>query len=149
MSYFEDKKEGNKVEQEFANILIKRYNLQEKDIEFCKNGDYDILIISTRETYEIKYDRYSIKSKNIAIEYSCRNKESGIRITKAFYWVQKVDGEFYVIKTDELKCRIQSGNYHTVSGGDPGSDTRMYLIPKDEFKSWEEVNKIEGGCDNE
>lgn len=115
-----------------------------------KNHDnkYDLLIeYKNKEiSYEIKTDFFcspGSDSGNIFIETECRGKKSGIEVTKADWFVTYFifHGEVWYIKTDELKNLIQENNFKIGIGGDPGSNSTGYLIPREEFKSFFKVKK--------
>jgi hypothetical protein len=86
-------------------------------------------------TFEVKFDEMSSQTGNVAIEYECRGKPSGIKITKAICWVQYFDDAFHIVMTETLKTRIPIISFRDVTGVDPGSNTKMYLIEKDKFKA--------------
>ena len=62
---------------------------------------------------EVKRDFGVSQSGNVAVEYYCRGKPSGLSVTTADWWAFVLDGEHYdsevvvLIKTDRLKriCR--------------------------------------------
>jgi hypothetical protein len=75
---------------------------------------------------------------NVAIEYQSRGKDSGLTTTLADYWVYKIAGRFWLLPTALLRQKLfQEKAYHRdLSGGDPGSDTRMLLVRVATFQSW-------------
>jgi hypothetical protein len=101
--------------------------------------DWDIKAIQTvtdkSVTFEIKFDEMSSDTGNIAIEYESRGKKSGISTTKATYWVQFFDNTFHIVSVEALREKMLLLKHRDVVGGDPGSNTKMYLIKKDKFKS--------------
>ena len=89
-------------------------------------------------TFEVKHDIMAPKTGNAAIEYVSRGKMSGIRATKADYWIHKIGSNFYIIKTSMLRQKMlveKSFDRDTV-GGDKGSGTKMYLVSTKTFISW-------------
>jgi len=112
-----------KIKKEFQGIEI----LESKAIikEFDIKGKH-----KNREiTFEIKWDIMSEETENVAIEYECRGKISGIDVTEADYWIYKIKNDFYLIETIKIKQAIQNKIYFKkVIGGDAGSFTRLYLI---------------------
>ena len=73
---------------------------------------------------------------NIFIEFSCRGKDSGIKVTEADWFVYyfKFLGELWMIKVQDLKKLIDENNFRVGVGGDPGSNSSGYLIPKNKFR---------------
>jgi len=102
---------GNKAEQKLMSVL------DGLGIKSVKNDDpktrsfYDVSaeIFGETKTFEVKYDVMSSKTGNFAIEYynPKSNKDSGLMVTKADYWVHCFnEGEEIVIKickVSELK----------------------------------------------
>ena len=70
---------------------------------------------------------------NIAIEYECWNKPSGINATESDYWFHNLcvgDNEYctLVFKTDVLRTIVKKlDTFKTVSGGD-NKASKMYLV---------------------
>lgn len=102
------------------------------------------------QTFELKTDVYCIPGReingkkvkgkdtgNIFIEFSCRGKHSGIKVTQADWFVYyfKYLGELWLIKVDDLKDLIEKNDFRIGIGGDPGSNSSGYLIPKKKFRS--------------
>jgi len=97
-------------------------------------------------TYEIKTDIYPRDTGNLAIEVECRGKESGLSITQADFFVYYFPhlGEIWNIRTEHLRNIIkQNTEIKFVEGaGDPGSNTKLYLIKKNHFKNHFKVHKV-------
>lgn len=83
-------------------------------------------------TIEYKDDIGASQIKNVAIEFKSRGKDSGIMTTKAKYWVHKVDGVFWYIKTRDLFLHLINNEYRVVEGGDNNTSS-LVLMPKVEF----------------
>ena len=101
------------------------------------------------QTFESKTDVYCIPfskvngkvikgrdTGNIFIEFSCRGKYSGIKVTEADWFVYyfKFLGELWMIKVQDLKKLIDENNFRVGVGGDPGSNSSGYLIPRMKFR---------------
>jgi hypothetical protein len=101
------------------------------------------------QTFESKTDVYCIPPSevngkqikgrdtgNIFIEFSCRGKDSGIKVTEADWFVYyfKFLGELWMIKVQDLKKLIDENNFRIGVGGDPGSNSSGYLIPRMKFR---------------
>jgi len=141
-NFYKDLKFGHKYESELATYLKPYYKNINVIKEKCKY--YDIICYTENdkeETYEVKSDRISFKTGNIAIEYKCSNKDSGIMVTKAnfyAYYIIKNETEFdlYIIPTEEIKNKINSKDYkRTLKGGD-GWKSEMYLFDLTVFKDY-------------
>lgn len=134
------------TELEIADIL-KNQHPGIQNIDFLNNnkGDLQIHLIDGIITIEIKEDLMAAKTGNVAVEYECRGKLSGISVTKAEVIIYKIHNSdksitYFLIKTDELKKSIKNKWYdRTVTGGDVGSNTKMYLYKYNKFK---ELGKI-------
>lgn len=105
------------------------------------NRDYDILMERKGRDYyiEVKEDFMAAKTGNIAVEYECRGKPSGISTSKSDVYAymiheSNVKQVLYLTDTKKLKEAINKRMFfREVSGGDAGSNTRMYLFRKDVF----------------
>lgn len=122
--------------------------------DYSLRYDYD-LIVKIRKlkfTIEVKYDIFSVKSGNIAIEvFNCKsNRESGIYSTLADVWVHLIPEKesanilAYAIKTDKLKKFIETANpvKKITAGGDNNSN--MLLFKKEQilpiFERFDNIN---------
>jgi hypothetical protein len=118
-----------------------------------KNYTWDFKIKFLKDnqvkTFEAKTDIYCIPDRilngkkimgkdsgNIFVEFYCRGKESGIRVTEAdwFIYYFKYVGEIWLIKIDDLKELIRNNEFPIGVGGDYKSDSTGYLIPRYKFR---------------
>ena len=85
-----------------------------------------------------------ITSWNLVVEFESRGKPSGISVTEADFYVYFMPklNEVWNIKMDELKKLIKSNNFKKVSGGDEGSETKMYLIKRNLYKKYFKIHNI-------
>ena len=118
-------------------------------INFNDNNQYDLKMKLNEEeiTYEIKTDVFCKPEKdtgNLFIEFFSRDKESGISTSKAKWFVTyyKYLNEMWFIKTEDLKQLIIKNNFRVTVGGDVGSQTHGYLIPRNNFKEHFKIYKI-------
>jgi hypothetical protein len=138
-NFNEDYRDGKTAELESIERLKKYYSISsDTDFEQCNDSRYDIKIISSGLTYEVKNDLMAEKTGNIAIEYECRGKQSGLAITIADFWIYKFCGDFFLFDTKKLRAElfINKNYYRDVIGGDAGSNTKMFLVKISEFKKW-------------
>ena len=137
--YQKDLKEAVVVQKEAADH-IKRHFTNVTKIDYDNpTKDYDISceVAGKLQTFEVKNELMVEKTGNIAIEFQCRRKKSGLSITTADFWVEKIRGEFFLIRTEDLRYKISHGEYAIVkTGGDPGSGTMFYLVKENKFKTW-------------
>lgn len=139
-----DIKTGEQGEEFVKEHLI---NSGFKFIKNHKGKEYDLLMSFKEKQvkYEIKTDVYPKDTGNIAIEFECRNKPSGINVTESDYFVTyfPMFKEIWNIKTDKLKHLIQENSFRqTEASGDDGSNTKLYLINKKEFAQHFKVHKM-------
>jgi len=91
-----------------------------------------VMDIFEGESFEIKSDFMAHKTGNIAIEFQCRGKDSGIRKTESDHWVYKITEPDIIIifNTGRLRKFVEDNmnTYKVIMGGDDYS-SRMMLIP--------------------
>lgn len=105
------------------------------------NRDFDILLEHNGNDIfiEVKEDFMAAKTGNIAVEYECRGKPSGIATSKSdvyAYVVHEADQtkNLYLTDIKVLKEAINKKAYtRKVVGGDRGSNTKMYIFKKNVF----------------
>lgn len=134
-NYSKDYPIARKTEVEIAKLLCEKYKL--KFHSRCDDNRWDFILEKKdggQLKFEVKEDFTHARTGNIGVEYSCRNKPSGISTSQADYYVFKVhnaDGSFSIqmIQTAKLKQLIERVAYHrTVNGGDIGSNSMNYLF---------------------
>ena len=104
------------------------------DLEYGEIREDKIKDMLTNKKVEVKSERDMwMKTGNIAIEYECWNKPSGIKATESDYWFHNLcigDEEYctLVFKTDTLRKIVDKLDYFkTVSGGDNNA-SKMFLV---------------------
>lgn len=121
-----------------------------KFLEKCKDNRYDFSMSynGVAYTYELKTDMYCSPENdtgNLVVEIECRGKGSGLSVTKADYFVTYFPhlGEIWNIGTQNLKLLIDEAGIKLKEGkGDPGSNTKFYLIKRNKYKPHFKVHKI-------
>jgi|OM-RGC.v1.029334484 hypothetical protein len=102
---------GQKYEEKAIQYFINNgYELKEY-IPNKKVLEYDFIISKDNKDYkiEVKCDRLASKTGNIAIEYECSNKPSGISTSQADYYIYYiVDKCKLLIETSKLKEMIKN-----------------------------------------
>ncbi len=148
-------------------VLIKEFNKKGlKLINDNKDNKYDIKMEtpSGRETtLEVKTDVWCAPGRhlmlpfgkiwvepkdsgNLFIEFQSRNKPSGIAVTQAetFIYYFPFFKKYWSISVSELKKLIKENDFReTKDSGDLNSDTRGYLIPREEYKEYFKVFTID------
>lgn len=142
----EDLLNGQLVEKELIKILQSRGNtLLEHTINNGCDTRYDIKIESKSKkvlTIEVKDDKMSEFTGNLAIEFQCNKKPSGISVSEADYYAIKTtinnkgvkETMFILIRTQILKQFIANNNCRVVSGGD-WYRNKMYLVDRSKLLS--------------
>ena len=109
MSFLECLKVGQKYEKIASNLLKENHNIETVSFNFNHNYDF----IDTNDIkYEVKYDRRSSATGNFFVEYSSRDKPSGIFNTeshKYIFMVNEIDG--YMLDVKDLKQMIEDKTY--------------------------------------
>jgi hypothetical protein len=132
--------------------VIIRYmqNLGFTFIDRCNDNRYDFSMMYNDKvyTYELKTDMYCSKGNdtgNIAIEVESRGRPSGISVTHSDFFVTYFPhlGEIWSISTNNLRKLITEQNLPLKEGkGDPGSNTKFYLVKREKFKQNFKVHYI-------
>uniref|UniRef100_A0A6M3IFU8 Uncharacterized protein n=1 Tax=viral metagenome TaxID=1070528 RepID=A0A6M3IFU8_9ZZZZ len=96
---------------------------------------YDIEVPSLKHRIECKFDRMSERTGNIAVEFECSGKPSGINNTKATHWIHKYhhDGKWLLAIARVSVFKQLCEGQRVVKGGDNYS-AKMYLVPKELLK---------------
>lgn len=136
MSKFQNQlSQGQKYEKKCLNYL--EYDSVKHMKGYFK--EYDLIITKGEEEIkiEVKSDRQASKTGNLAIEYECNKKPSGITSTEADYWIYFIvhpdRDECYKIPIDDLKNLVK--DCRKVSGGD-GMRSRMYLLHRTKIQNY-------------
>jgi hypothetical protein len=139
-TFHDDLRYGKKYEYKLLDLLGD-WDEAEIGTDKDEDTDYDVKIIkdNTATTYEVKADRYGLKTGNFCIEYQHRNKPSGILKSKAdFYAIFLVDGsieELYLIPLDVLKSSLE-GNYFKSRLLGYMKQSTCLMIPVDVFREY-------------
>ena len=126
--------------------LVRRRFAGLADIRPCRTKEYDFGgTLDGREIkFEVKWDRRAGETGNVAIEFESRGRPSGLSVSAADYYIYKIGEQgFYLFETAALKQKLSDRRNveRIVSGGDPGSNTRMYLVRVRKFVAWGEELK--------
>ena len=120
------------------------------DLEYGQVREKLVADMLQDKKIEVKSERDKWqKTGNIAIEYECYGKPSGISVTEADYWFHNLcigEDTFctLVFKVDNLKKLINNLDYkRSVSGGDHNA-SRMYLLKLDKLFSSDVIKTFKG-----
>jgi hypothetical protein len=103
--------------------------------------EYDFILDDDIKV-EVKSDCLAGKTGNLAIEYKCNNKASGLTATTADFWIYFVRYDyndlenFDVYKIPIKKLRKKCKKYGVIKSGGDNNRARMYLVKKEKFKKY-------------
>jgi len=105
------------------------------DLHFGQKGENHLKNIL--ESVEVKTDRATHATGNVAVELEYRGKPSGLATSNAKYWAFVFAGEYkgeviILIERERLKNVVKDGNFRTVYGGDDMA-SKLVLIPKEKL----------------
>ena len=127
-NFKEDLNKGKKAENYICNFLHHWYPTA--TVFEGKNKGYDIDIPEIEEQMEVKYDRMSKDTGNLAIEFEFNGSPSGVNATTSKRWcilfAFESNWNFAFVEIDTLK-KMCIGK-RVVKGGD-GWLSQMYLLP--------------------
>lgn len=147
--FHRDLKDGNEGEdfiarwlesQGFTVTLNRGGNNSSHDMQVAKDGD--------TLSYEVKTDLYCRPDRdtgNIFIEFWCRDKPSGIAVSKAdkLVYYFKFLNEVWIIGLEELRALTAKYKFpERLYAGDRGSGTSGWLIPREEYREHFEVHTV-------
>jgi hypothetical protein len=143
-NFHKDLARAEETEAEVAKILAKKAGPSYLEVSWGHGKaelDIQLTTIFGSTTFELKEDFAHAKYGNIAIEYWSRGKPSGINVTTAKFWIQKVheqDGSMnlYMISCRKLRDMILYKRYKrkVENGGDFDSGTKLFLFDGLMFK---------------
>ena len=136
MSFNSDLAFGNIYEKKLVELipnesyLIKEGYFPDYDVEITNNN---IMV-----TYEVKADRYTYKTNNVAIEFECNNSPSGIATTTSDFYAYFVIKpynlfELYIIPTNIIKSKIEEKEYKKILLGGDNKRSRLYIMDLNNF----------------
>jgi hypothetical protein len=137
MGFHSDLKFGKIYEEKALELFY--YDTVEKPKGRFKPYDFKLTRNGIVTNIEIKADRLAYRTGNLAIEYMCSGKQSGITSTEADIWViflvdKKGDDRVFIFPIDEL--RLMAKKCRSVNGGDNWKSS-MYLLPVSECSKYE------------
>ena len=116
------------------------------DEYFISKGNfkpYDIKILKDKKyiRYEVKADRLAYKTNNIAIEYECSEKPSGINTTRAKYYAYFIVKpndlyDLYIVPVKNINELIKDEKYKKIVSGGYLFKSKMYLFDLNLFSKY-------------
>ena len=103
------------------------------DLLFGQNGENHLKNIL--DSVEVKTDRGTATTGNVAVEFRYRGKLSGISTSNAKYWAFILDDKYkkeviVLVETERLKRIARNQLNRIVRGGD-NNESELVLIPKE------------------
>jgi len=143
-TFTKDLAEAHQIENKLADIFRNNCNCTvTTSQEFGSFPDWDLSIKYNEEnitrTIEVKNDKMTSITGNIAVEYQRTMKDGKVKptcisISKSDLYAYHFDGNFYIIDTDELRRMIEQKKYfHTVHNSGDGGRASCYLFKKEVF----------------
>jgi hypothetical protein len=140
MGFINDLTFGNQWERNLLNYV--EHDSVQYSPKGCKGWDVELMHEGCAVRYEVKADRLAHRTGNLAIEFACHRKPSGITTSEADYYAYFIirDGEepvLYLIPTADLRLLMEDPkeDWRTVRGGD-GWRAEMLLIPLVELEQY-------------
>ena len=128
-------KQGNFYEEELKKYIRSDTFETSKSLKNFKDWDVKATTNEKITLYEVKSETNASKTGNICIEYSNSNMPSGIKATKADYWVHYVihDKEnniydLYILPIEDLRTLIRNKQYFRAMRGGDGGRSEFYLV---------------------
>lgn len=175
MGFLKDAEFGNAFQRKFAKDFARG-----REVIFAPRGvfqAYDLKFVSagTEVAYEVKSDRLACRTGNLAIEYQCNAKPSGISTSQSDFYVYYIVGSLaegernrsgggseplrrepsgesgrsgervYIIPTSDLKQFIEEKRYSRKVRGGDGWKSEMYLFSLDLFSEYLIKNELATG----
>jgi hypothetical protein len=103
-----------------------------------KQAESELLMLIGDSTIEVKRDFMASKTGNVAIEFMCGGKPSGISVTTADWWAFDLAGEQFedeiivLIKRRRLERLLEQLRTRIVRGGD-NKKAEIYLVRVEEL----------------
>lgn len=133
-------KQDLELGEHYQSICLELFEHEKAEIMKGNFKPYDLWLENEGErvTMEVKSDRLTLGTGNIAIEFECSGKPSGITTTEADHWVYFVIGsrDYYLIPTMEIMKAITERRFTRTARGGDGWRANMYLFPRDVFSAY-------------
>lgn len=131
---------GNQWEKNLLNYV--EYDKVEYSPKYCKGWDVELTHEGVAVKYEVKADRLAHRTGNLAIEFACNKKPSGITTSESDYYAyfiirEQLEPLLYLIPTSDLKEMMSDpkDGWKVIRGGG-GWRSEMILIPMTELEQY-------------
>jgi len=133
MAWEDDRMAGEEIEKKFVEYLKMKTGWENVFQTTGKTG-IDVIGVNREDrvrTFEIKYDRESANTGNVAIEMACNGEKTSIAKATCDFVVFYVNGVFYKLEGAVLSWLMKDRT--TIKGGDEGR-VDMVLLDMEEFQ---------------
>lgn len=149
-----DLKEAHECENKLKKLFEQNYNctvITSQELGSFPDWDLSVELHDTNYSFtvEVKQDKQTAVTKNIAVEYQRTLKDGTVRPTcistsQATIWAYHISNTFYLIDTVTLRQIIKDKLYFkAVDNAGDGNRASIYLFKKDVFLKYaENINKI-------
>ena len=137
MSWADDLAAGTTIEKEWFEKLS---NLFDECYEtFGEDSRFDLAIPELDTTIEIKFDKKSLDTGNIVIEYHHNGKPSGVLASEADVWLFATGEEDIWVTKKNLQRMLLLENIRPVMihGPDDHSPKAVFLIPIETVRAYQ------------
>jgi len=141
---------GQRTEKKIKEYFLKTLRFSSIDIMEGNFPDYDLRCFKERNgdveitTFEVKQDFKGDHTNNLAFEFECKGKPSGLAVTKADYWIHCRRDTVYIFCTSVLKEYLKANwkYFRVVYGGDDMA-SKMVLVHKNMISAMINFEAIE------
>jgi hypothetical protein len=123
--------------QHYQNITLQLFQWERSGQPEGNFKPYDLWLEwdDLRTTIESKADRQTLTTGNIAIEFRCSGKPSGISTTEADHWIYYVVGsrDYYLIPTRVIRKAIAERQFSRTCRGGDNYNAELYLFGRAVF----------------
>lgn len=98
------------------------------DLAYGNLKEAELVKLMSGDKLEVKADKRAHETGNVAVEFECYGKPSGISVSKASHYAFVCKHIQLIIETERLKELLTSKKFYQVFGGDNNA-SHMYLVP--------------------
>lgn len=129
MGNFKSDLDFGKKAEEWVSLELQDALSKKGEPVLVKEKGHDIMICLK---VEVKSDRLTPRTGNVAVEIECSGQPSGLTSTDSDIWVWEIAGRRYWVKVSDLREYIKEKHPPVVMGGD-GARSKMVLIHMFDF----------------
>ncbi len=136
MGFTEDLILGELYQKRFLQLI----EFDESEMAKGNFKPWDLRIIHKNEQifFEVKADKAASRTGNLAIEFECSGRPSGVNVTSCDYWIHFVVGKnrYYMIPIMDLRQAIADKKFSKIVKGGDGYRAQMYLFNENVFEEF-------------